>query len=117
MAEQMRLEPIDIKTCVEVLLQSLKPEESKIEKIILFGSAARGDVRGLSDLDVVIIEETNEPFLRRLERYYQQIRIPCGLDLLVYTNEEFERMKTRGNPFIRRVISEGKTLYEKKSKR
>lgn len=111
----MRLPRIDVDGCVRDLLKSLQPQKSRIHRVILFGSAARGEITGFSDLDVVVIEETDEPFLSRLQRYYGQIDVPCDLDLLVYTPEEFQKMKKRGNPLIRRVLKEGRVIYEKRS--
>jgi predicted nucleotidyltransferase len=97
-------------------LKSLRPERTKIQKIILFGSAARADFDETSDLDVIIIEETDERFVVRNQKYYRQMRVPCAVDLLVYTPEEFKRMKAEGNSLIRRVVREGRVLYEKKLK-
>ena len=105
-----------VSTCISALLRSLKPEQTKIEKIILFGSAARGDFSQTSDLDIAIIEDTEERFVRRAEKHYRKISVPCALDLLVYTPAEFKRMKAEGSPFIHRIVREGRVLYEKKPK-
>lgn len=113
----MRLPPINLQTCIEALLQSLDPQHSKIEKIILFGSAARGEARGTSDLDVVIIEKTRQRFVIRSQKYYRKLKVPCAVDLLVYTPQEFERMREEDNSFLRGVIAEGITIYEKKPPR
>ncbi len=49
--------------------------DPSIKKIILFGSVARGDVRRDSDLDLIIVQETNKKFLSRLEPFYRDARI------------------------------------------
>jgi len=105
-------EEVQIK--LEYLLRRLRPEHSRIEKIILFGSAARGDARQPYDLDVAILVPSREKFLTRLRRYYQKIEPDFALDLLVYTPEEFKRMLRRGNPFVREIKKHGRVIYEKK---
>lgn len=97
---------------IQWLLDDLKGYQP--EKIILFGSAARGDTDEYSDLDVVIIKRTDERFVQRGIDAARLIRANVGaIDLLVYTPEEFERMRDDENPFIERVLTEGKVLYEK----
>ena len=89
------------------LVERLKKDKS-IRLILLFGSMARGDVGSASDIDLIIVKETDKKFLDRLDKFYEGAEI--AMDVLVYTPEEFERMKDRG--FIRRAIEEGKVLYE-----
>ncbi len=61
-----------------------------IKKIILFGPVARGDARRDSDLDLIIVQETDKKFLSRLEPFYRDARI--AMDILVYTLDEFAAM-------------------------
>ena len=94
------------------LLEDLKPYQP--EKIILFGSAARGDADAYSYLDVVIIKRTRQGFVQRGIEAARLVRSEIApIDLLVYTPEEFRRMLKDGNPFIEKVFTEGKVLYEK----
>jgi len=95
------------------VLERLK--EYQPEKIILFGSYARGQTDEYSDLDFVLIKKTDKRFLERLIEVAKLIDNDLGdVDVFVYTPEEFERMIEWGNPFIERVLKEGRTLYEKK---
>jgi predicted nucleotidyltransferase len=50
---------------LEELINLLKPYDP--EKIILFGSRARGEADSYSDYDVVVIKTTDRPFLERLQ--------------------------------------------------
>ncbi|MBI5471558.1 MAG: nucleotidyltransferase domain-containing protein [Ignavibacteriae bacterium] len=90
-------------------------KEIGASKAILFGSFARGTEDRRSDVDVVFVQETEERFVQRpdkaLRMLYRLIR-GRGIDVLIYTPQEFERMLTSGNFFITRVVREGKTLYE-----
>lgn len=83
------------------------------EKIIVFGSYARGDADEFSDLDLVIIKRTNERFVRRAIEADAYIEWPTSVDVFVYTPEEFQLMQEQDNPFIERVLAEGRVVYEK----
>lgn len=97
---------------IQWLVEDLKAYQP--EKIILFGSAARGDADPLSDLDVVIIKKTSQRFVQRGAEAVGYLRTELfPVDLLVYTPAEFERMKENENPFLERILAEGKVLYEK----
>ncbi|MGQ9628088.1 MAG: nucleotidyltransferase domain-containing protein [Anaerolineae bacterium] len=86
-----------------------------VEKVILFGSLARGEVGMNSDLDLVVIMPSEKRFLSRAVELAQILEPELGLDLLVYTPEEFRGMQEDGNLFIRQVLKEGKVLYEAES--
>lgn len=80
-----------------------------VEKILLFGSAARGEQDEASDLDLIIIKQTTERFLRRL------VAVPdlgVAADVFVYTPEEFARMQAQESPFIPTALRDAIVLYE-----
>ena len=79
-------------------------------RAILFGSLARGDVGGHSDVDLILIADSGEPFLERGARFYRALAPAVGMDILAYTPEEFEAMRDRR--FLRRALVEGRVLYE-----
>ncbi len=83
-------------------------------KIILFGSRATGQASANSDLDLLIIEESNLPRYKRATRY---LRALVGLfpkkDLVVWTPEEVAQWANVPNAFITTALREGKTLYER----
>lgn len=85
-------------------------DKTDIRKIILFGSLATGNIGLTSDIDLVIIKNTKERFLERLDRMCEEIEPRLAVDILVYTPEEFAEMR-EWNSFIRRVEREGKVLY------
>jgi len=96
---------------IKKIIRSLKGYDP--ERVILFGSAARGDADEHSDIDLVVIKETSERFLDRLGRVYDFVKPDFSLDALVYTPREFAEMQARENPFIERVLKEGITIYER----
>jgi len=83
------------------------------ERIILFGSGARGDTDEYSDLDIAIIKETDERFLDRLETVCDLLPPVGAVDVLVYTPVEFAEMQARGNPFIEEILTHGLLIYER----
>lgn len=92
-----------------VRVLSAMPE---VERILLFGSYARGRRDLLTDLDVLVIMRTNLAPLERTKRLYQTLALPVDLDLLCLTPEEFEVAKE--GPFLKAILKEGVMLYEKK---
>jgi HEPN domain-containing protein/predicted nucleotidyltransferase len=84
------------------------------ERVIVFGSVARGQADAFSDLDIVVIKETDERFVRRLLTAGDYLPLDCGsIDILVYTPGAFVRMQQAGNPFIAEVVADGVTVYER----
>ena len=86
------------------------------EKIILFGSRARGDERPESDLDILVIEESGEPRYRRASRC---LRALAGLfpekDVVVWTSDEIREWEQVPDAFVTTAIREGRVLYERQA--
>lgn len=62
-------------------------------KVILFGSLARGRADLFTDIDLLVVMNSDEPFVERVARLYKGVAPEIATDLLVYTPEEFHRMK------------------------
>jgi predicted nucleotidyltransferase len=84
------------------------------EKIVLFGSRARGEARPDSDLDLLIIEESDLPRYKRSTCYRMAL---MGLfpekDIVVWTPSEVKEWAQVPNAFITMTLAEGKVLYER----
>ena len=84
------------------------------DKIILFGSYARGISDDGSDLDLLIIQETDLPMHKRgLDIRLSLIGTMIPIDVLVYTKTEFDEEKKKRYSFINSAIRNSKIVYER----
>ena len=81
-----------------------------VHTVIVFGSFAAGRRDLGTDLDVIVVVDSERDFVARNVEVAGRIRCGVALDLLVYTPDEVERMRDR--PFIRGALATGKVLYE-----
>ncbi|WP_305044544.1 nucleotidyltransferase domain-containing protein [Geoalkalibacter sp.] len=91
-------------------------EAARPQRIILFGSWAKGTNRPESDLDLLVIED--EPFgpqrsrLREIGRLERAIgRLPYSTDILVYSRDEVQRWQSSSGHVIARALQEGTEVY------
>jgi predicted nucleotidyltransferase len=85
------------------------------DKIFLFGSYATGNANEDSDIDLLVIKDTQEPKHKRsieIQRLLIGSKIP--VDILVYTNAEFENEKLNRFSFINSAIMGAQLMYERK---
>ena len=85
------------------------------DKIFLFGSYATGQANEDSDIDLLVVKDTLEPRHKRsieIQRLLKGSKLP--VDILVYTNDEFERERTINYSFVNSAIQGAKLLYERK---
>ena len=82
------------------------------EKILLFGSTARGTVRSTSDLDLLVVRHDCRRPGERADDLYRRARPRVALDLLVYTPEELEAEQARSS-FLRTALCGAEVVYER----
>jgi len=82
------------------------------EKLILFGTLAQGELHEWSDIDLVVVEKSNLPFYQRLRKIRELIQPQVGLDIVVYTPEEFDQLQANSPFFREEIITKGKIIYE-----
>jgi len=95
----------ELDRCIALLKERYKPR-----KIVLFGSLAQGNVGQWSDIDLVIVKDTDKPFLDRIKEVLLLLRPLVGMDILVYTPEEFAEVSGR-DFFKQEILSKG-IVYE-----
>ena len=87
----------------------------KPERILLFGSYAQGSANEDSDLDFIIIKQTDTPKHKRgreVRRFLIGSMVP--IDLKIYTPQEFDTEKNIDYSFLNSAIKGAKVLYERK---
>jgi len=91
---------------------SLVAKDQSVKKVILFGSSVDlSNVSDWSDIDICLIQETNLRFLDRVASWIDKIEPEVGMDLVVYTPDEFEKLKTSSAFVTKEIVEKGKELY------
>jgi predicted nucleotidyltransferase len=83
------------------------------ERVILFGSAARGDATEHSDIDLLVIAATTDRFYDRMARVLSVVReLSRGMPLapVVLTPEELTARLARGDQFAQEIVQAGVDL-------
>jgi predicted nucleotidyltransferase len=83
-------------------------EVIRVEKVIVFGSRARGDHLADSDVDLIMVSRDFEgvSFYERMDKLILLWESPLDLDVLCYTPEEF-RMKQEEICIVKQAVQEG----------
>jgi predicted nucleotidyltransferase len=101
------IQPAQIEAAVQTLAEQAKPE-----RILLFGSHARGDANEDSDLDFVVIEgqvSDRAKEMVRLRRALRPLRLP--VDVLVYSTDDVARWGQQPGHALYWALREGRTVY------
>lgn len=77
---------------ITTFIQS-KLAHKNIHSCYLFGSSATGETNPWSDIDILIITETDKLFIERPLDYQELFEIGVSVDIIVYTPGEFEIVK------------------------
>lgn len=92
---------------IRVVREKIQPRQ-----ILVYGSFAHGNLGEWSDLDLVVVADTDQPFYERSKVILNEVRPVVGMDVLVYTPAEWDEMKDR--PFIKEeVLRKGRVVYER----
>ena len=86
-------------------------EVAQPERIVLFGSAARGSMTGNSDVDLLIIKEGGDANLRA--RIYERLYgLRVAVDAILVSPADVERYKNSHALVIKPALQEGRVVYE-----
>jgi predicted nucleotidyltransferase len=100
---------IELKNIVDSIAINYHPE-----KIILFGSLAAGRATKGSDIDLVVIKDTDKDPWSRSEEVDRYIRHVVPVDVLVYTPREIVERLGINDLFVKEIMEKGKVLYERR---
>lgn len=102
----------EIRAQTKIIIKKFDPQ-----KIILFGSYAQGSPSLESDVDLLVIVETDKPTLKLSAEIGVSLDHAFPLDIIVKTPEQVEKRLQNGDFFLEDIINHGKVLYERNDKR
>jgi predicted nucleotidyltransferase len=82
------------------------------DKIILFGSYARGCARPDSDVDMLVVMKTRNEIDQSLS-IEERLDPPFSLDVVVRTPRNLQWRLEEGDWFLQEAVGQGKIVYEK----
>ena len=103
----------EAKTIIQRMVEKLRRSYAP-QKVILFGSYARGTARPDSDIDLLVIKETSERFIDRwvtVRGILSDAQRNIPLETLVLTPQEVSKRLAIGDQFIAKILNEGEVLY------
>ena len=103
-------------TADEVLQEMVKRivQAGDPQKVVLFGSRARGNAGPESDYDLLVIESSDLPRYRRAIKYRRALMgLGHAKDVVVWTPQEVAEWRNVPNAFITTALSEGLVVYER----
>lgn len=96
-----------LKETIKRILSIVQPK-----KVILFGSAARGEMHPNSDIDLLVIIPSGMHRRKTAQRIYRNlIGVGFAVDIIVITENDIERFKDNIGMVIKPALNEGKVLY------
>ena len=106
--ERKRIPKKAIDAIVRQIVEKFHPQ-----KIILFGSYARGNPHPESDVDLLVVMDTDSTESKQALLIDQSIeRDLFGLDLIVRTPKNLANRIAMGDSFLKEITTRGKVLYE-----
>lgn len=86
------------------------------EKVVLFGSWAKGEARYDSDLDILVVARISGPLYRRMGRAHRALQgLPVGIDVFVCTPEEVQRYGRWLGHTVAIALREGRVVHESRA--
>jgi predicted nucleotidyltransferase len=103
--EDVRGDPV-----IQEFLRRITPLRDRLQKIVLFGSRARGDEKPYSDYDIlIVVEERERPLIDALYDAAQEVLYVTQrlISFKIYKRADFERFAAMPTPFMANVLREG----------
>lgn len=91
---------------VETILERCDPD-----LILLFGSVAGGTAIYGSDIDILVVMETDERPIDRGRDILEALEVSASVDLIVMTPEEFETHRNNPRSFTSHILNSGRLVY------
>jgi predicted nucleotidyltransferase len=105
----------DEKNIVKMFVDYLtRTHPGEVDKVVLYGSRARGDNRQDSDVDILVLVKDKKRINRdRIYDFVIDAELEHGIDISVniYESGQFNQLILLNAPFASNVIKEGETLW------
>jgi len=98
----------EIENKVEVIARKYRPE-----KIVLFGSYAKGKPSSASDVDLLVIMDTQRSNWDLAVEISLAVKHSFPMDIIVRTPQEIANRLALGDFFVQNIMAHGKVLYER----
>ena len=103
-----------LKFIKEVILNTAKKHNIEIDKIILFGSRARGNHREDSDWDILIVTEEKLDTRRKITFWYEIYkRIDLPVDIIIVSENTLKKFGKDVGFIYKYALEEGITIWRK----
>ncbi len=106
--QRQRVPNAAIEEVVRHIAEAFQPD-----RIVLFGSYAYGQPRPESDVDLLVVMDTDLRETAQAVLILQHVEHHFGLDLIVRTPANLARRVALGDPFLTEVLEHGEVLYER----
>ena len=87
------------------------------QRVLLFGSYARGNPSDDSDVDLLVVMQTQKRTMQQALEIRQRIPRKFALDLLVRTPSDLAHRVKMKDSFLTAILADGETLYESSKQR
>jgi HEPN domain-containing protein/predicted nucleotidyltransferase len=107
-----RIHAANLADSLDAAVQALS-EMPQVQRVLVFGSYARGRRDLRTDLDLLVVMDTDEGFTARLGHLYERLggKLSVPYDVLAYTPDELDAHRQSG--FLKRALREAYVLYER----
>ena len=99
----------ELERYVKILIEQENPE-----LILLYGSLVSGNIHESSDIDLVVVDDSDQPFFARTWQIRKMLKPQVGADILCYTPDEFGHLFHNRLFFKQEIVGKGKVLYERR---
>lgn len=101
--------PDNIRAIVDTIVTTYQPS-----KIMLFGSYATGEATEDSDVDLLVVKDTNLPRHQRGREVHQHLYgSKSPMDIIIATPHELEQSLLKPCSFLYQALHSSKTVYER----
>ncbi|MGQ0504601.1 MAG: nucleotidyltransferase domain-containing protein [Myxococcaceae bacterium] len=95
------------------LIRKLKSKlKHRCVNAYLFGSYARGEANADSDVDLIVVAASERSFVDRIRDFVDVVDEFAPADIIIFTPQEFSRLRKRPSPLLRRARTEWIELFK-----